>query len=111
MPCYKESQVELVTLSRQSIPGKVLESGSLNTPQGEGSLTASQVEVVNPLYPVGNPTDHRTSRIVHGNPPSRQSTITGPDWWTRPVDWTGGLTFFFALKITFMLSKQTDLPA
>jgi len=41
---------------------------------------------------------------------TQQSTITGLDWWTEPVDWTGGLTFF-ALKITFMLSKQTHLPA
>jgi len=28
-----------------------------------------------------------------------QSKITGLDWWTEPVDWTGGLTFF-ALNIT-----------
>jgi len=37
----------------------------------------------------------------------RQSTITGLDWWTGPVDWTDGRTFF-ALK---MLSKQTHLTA
>ena len=34
----------------------------------------------------------------------------GLDWWTGPVDWTGGLTSF-ALKFTFMPSKQTHLPA
>jgi len=40
----------------------------------------------------------------------QQSTITGLDWWTGLVGWTGGL-IFFCIKNTFMLSKQTHLPA
>jgi len=37
-----------------------------------------------------------------------QSKITGLDWWTEPVDWTGGLTFFAALKPTAKPAKKGE---
>jgi len=72
---------------------------------------------VGPNLALAVPFSLRTSNILSPRTKSGsqiwQSTITGLDWWTGvtgPVDWTGGL-MFFALKITFMLSKQTYLPA
>ena len=44
------------------------------------------------------------SALMPGN---RRQPVTGS---LQSLDWTGGLTFF-ALKITFMLLKQTHLPA
>ena len=38
------------------------------------------------------------------------STITGLDWWTGLVDWTGGLDWWTDNKNHFYASNETYLP-
>ena len=41
----------------------------------------------------------------------RPSTITGLDWWTGLVDWTGGLDWWTDTKNHFYAPNKTYSPA